>query len=286
MKIKPIIKNKPFKFESSCLMAGANADFKKSWLKILNLVDKQDIYNTNGFGLEHNPHITILFGFNDKTTNFEDIENKLKDFKNPFSIKITGISYFENKEYDVLKLDIESDTLNELNNYFRSNFEYKNDYPVYKPHMTISYLNKGTGKKYTNKKFVNNLNVKVDKFLYSRPNEIKITRNIPIVQDNKQQDISKFDTIIGDIIKRLKLPSTYTVRGSKYGKIYNFENQRCLKITTNRYLAEKAEKYRNKIVPNTKNIFKVYKIKRIKKDNKDIYVILFDNLRDYENLPI
>ena len=69
------------------------------------------------------------------------------------SIKIIlgRMSLFENEE-DVLKIDVDSPDLIRLNKLICDRFKYEDSYPVYVPHLTISYLRKGTGNPYIGRK--------------------------------------------------------------------------------------------------------------------------------------
>lgn len=51
---------------------------------------------------------------------------------------------FFSNENDVIKVNVEdlNGNLTQLNKLVKSNFEYQNDYPDYKPHITIAYAKK------------------------------------------------------------------------------------------------------------------------------------------------
>jgi len=112
------------------------------------------------FGLENNPHITVLFGLKNEADYFP-IHRYFRKFGN-VTFEIGNISRFSNPEmpYDVIKFDIKSPQLHALNHYIRANFDVHVGFPEYKPHMTIAYVKKGacqglegpcdwTGTKYT-----------------------------------------------------------------------------------------------------------------------------------------
>lgn len=122
---------------------------KENWLKFVNeFVEKNDIYDVEGYGIETEPHVTVLYGLDDP--NILDLK-KLVERECLFpTIKITGISSFENEEFDVLKFSVEAPGLHNLNRLIRENFKYENKYNDYVPHITISYLKKGTAQKYLN----------------------------------------------------------------------------------------------------------------------------------------
>lgn len=136
-------------YEKHCIMLGVDEpEFLKSFSDLQKQILPADIYDNdkNEFGLEVNPHVTILYGL----TESNDMVTIDKYFATclPLEIKIGNLSLFETDDYDVLKFDIISNDLKKLNKYLRDNFNYQNDYPNYKPHLTIAYLVKGTGKNY------------------------------------------------------------------------------------------------------------------------------------------
>lgn len=154
------------KFDYGCLMVKFTPSW---WHKFLNEINDEDLYDKKGedLGKEEESHVTILFGFKDNEIKTEDIKNIVKDTQS-FTIELTGISYFDNEEYDVLKFDVKSNKLHELNNK-ASNLPHEQLYPDYNPHMTIAYLQKGTADKYT-KKFNNPIELKSEYFYYTDTN--------------------------------------------------------------------------------------------------------------------
>ena len=77
--------------------------------------------------------------------------------KSDFDITVNGIDCFFNKDYDVLKMDVRSNKLNELNELCKT-LPHTSTYPDYKPHITIAYLLKGNGSKYMNPTFQMKMN--------------------------------------------------------------------------------------------------------------------------------
>ena len=114
---------------------------------IHNKIDKLDLYEEEGdrtFGLEDEPHCTLLYGL-EKQVTVEQVESILD--KHTFgTCTLHNVSLFEN-EYDVLKFDVKGDSLIECNKAL-CELPYHSDYPDYHAHSTIGYLKKGTGKKY------------------------------------------------------------------------------------------------------------------------------------------
>jgi 2'-5' RNA ligase len=145
----------------------------KDWSSITSIIDINDIYSPDDtYGIEDEPHLTLLYGLH-KEVKDEDIK-KIVDTINKKDIEIVGegIDIFENKDYDVVKISVKSDYLNELNKEF-SKLPYTTDYPDYKPHITICYVKSGTGKKYIDKDFKQKF--ESDNVVYSKSNGKKIT---------------------------------------------------------------------------------------------------------------
>jgi 2'-5' RNA ligase len=134
------------KYEYGCLML----DFKwNQWQSLLERIDEEDLFEpeTGRYGLEKEPHITILYGLHEEVDG-KTIQETLKDILyQSIEIQIDGIGIFENEEYDVVKLNVESPAIRYLNK-LTTQLPHTTDYPDYKPHMTIAYVKKGLGKKY------------------------------------------------------------------------------------------------------------------------------------------
>ena len=126
-----------------CVML--NVDFDLAFFQ--DSIDKKDIYNPDGeHGLEGNPHITLLYGLTENTPS-EVITNITNQYSFT-NIVLPRISVFECDDYDVLKFEAESPILGAINKQLTEDVPYYNSHEEYKPHLTIAYLNKGTGQDY------------------------------------------------------------------------------------------------------------------------------------------
>jgi len=93
------------------------------------------------YGKEKNPHVTVLYGLKNEADYFE-LRRKLANVKS-FEIKLGSFSYFDtNPDYDVCVIQVESPELIKLNKMIRDSFDYENNFPDYKPHMTLAYVKK------------------------------------------------------------------------------------------------------------------------------------------------
>jgi tRNA nucleotidyltransferase/poly(A) polymerase/2'-5' RNA ligase len=152
------------RLEYGCLMLFLDVP---AWSKITSVVDKNDLYIMgNEYGVEKEPHVTILYGFEDEVTTDE----VFKLFKEnaplrPIEVRVKGISIFENPEFDVVKFDVNSDELTRLNSIMKQ-LPNTSTFPDYHAHITIAYVKKGEGKKYV-KPFEKERILKGNELVYS-----------------------------------------------------------------------------------------------------------------------
>jgi len=157
------------KFEYGCTMLY----FKFPEIKeIHDLIDSDDLFEEVGedYGLETEPHVTLLFGLHDGVST-EDVE-KVLDKYTYYTCTAHNASLFTNEKYDVLKFDIKGDNLSETNEDLKE-FPFTSDFPEYHPHMTIAYLKPGTGKKYTAKLKDKDYQLLPQYGIYSKPDGSK-----------------------------------------------------------------------------------------------------------------
>ena len=151
MKVKKYIQfiKESTSYDYGCVMVEVPVT---NWNEIISTINKDDLYEVEGenYGIQQNPHLTLLYGLKSNITK-EQVEQVLaKTIDNDkVIIEIENIDTFENDNFDVVKFNIKKteqlqklfDSLSELPN--------ENTFPDYKPHMTIAYVKKGLGKKYT-----------------------------------------------------------------------------------------------------------------------------------------
>ena len=145
----------------------------KNWSSFVNnLIEPEDIYLTEkeGYGLELNCHITLLFGIHDYVP-LEEVKKYLVPIKF-IKCKTNTIDTFQNPKFDVVKFNVEGNYLKQMNKDLRDNIDYTSDYPEYKAHATIAYLNPGTGKKYK-RNMSNMLIMKPVSYVYSHADGTK-----------------------------------------------------------------------------------------------------------------
>ena len=151
------------------------------WKDIVGMIDPEDVYNEDDLGIEENPHVTILFGLHTDTVDPKEMVSKMGEI-NKIPMKIVGLSSFEdtNRPYDVVKFDVESDELRNLNQKVKE-YPHTNEFD-YNPHLTVAYVKKGTGIKYhgdLNK----HAEVIGDRLVYSHPSGKKDVWELPLQSD-------------------------------------------------------------------------------------------------------
>lgn len=103
-----------------------------------------------GGGREAEPHITALFGLKE-TPKAKAVQKALKGIAS-IEFQLGTVSVFPaaetGGEFDVVKIEVESPSLHAANKALREAFEYENNHPEYKPHVTLAYVKPGAGAKY------------------------------------------------------------------------------------------------------------------------------------------
>jgi hypothetical protein len=142
LKFKDFFKKKEVQ-KIDCIMFDVKIN---EWNDILTLINEDDLYTDindtkNNFGKEFDTHITLIYGIHSSIDN----KNKSIDFLkniNKFKIHLTNVSYFENDEYNVLKIDVISKYLQHLRKKIINLIPNTQTFLNYNPHITIAYLRK------------------------------------------------------------------------------------------------------------------------------------------------
>ena len=116
-----------------------------------SLINKNDIFfddSDSSYGLEDEPHTTLLWGLHDNVKT-EQIKEVIKLFEFG-KYKLYNPSLFQNEGYDVLKFDVMGKNLHDINEKLKK-LPHTSTYPDYHPHMTVGYLKPGKGKQYAEK---------------------------------------------------------------------------------------------------------------------------------------
>ena len=148
--------------------------------EIHSMIDEEDIYTEEEdrtYGLEDEPHVTLLYGLHSKEIKDQDVMDVCSK-REIVDIKLYNASLFENKDYDVLKFDADNNILFQINKDLTESFPFTTDYPDYHPHSTIAYIKKGKGKKYVEMLSGKEYIATPDKIVYSKPSGEKKSQEI------------------------------------------------------------------------------------------------------------
>ncbi len=200
-------------YEYGCVMVEVPVS---NWDEITTSINPEDVYTggDDSHGIQEFSHLTLLYGLKKEVTE-KKIRSIIDNFHGVIKIEIDGINLFENEKFDVLKFNVvEDDGIQQLHDEL-SKLPNNDKYPVYKPHITIAYLNKGMGNKYVNPDYkysVKNIN----KISYSSPGKEKIeipinryeseSHNIPVFEKRGIPNIIKhlYKLITNDIISHIE----------------------------------------------------------------------------------
>ena len=117
---------------------------------IHNKIPDEEVYTEKDeeYGIEHETHVTVVPCL-DNDVNLDRIKEMLEPLEK-YKLMLNNISMFTNNEkFDVLKCDANSFILKDTNKKITSKFPTHSEYKEYNPHVTIAYLKKDIGEKYT-----------------------------------------------------------------------------------------------------------------------------------------
>ena len=174
--VSSLFEKKGDTFEYGCAMV--YFDFPDMH-QIHEMIVPEDVYLEEGdrsFGLEDEPHTTLLFGLHSNDLADEEVLSKCKS-KPVGQIKLHNASLFENEKYDVLKFDAHNPVLHEINAELVK-LPHTTSFPDYHPHSTIAYIKKGQGRKYADLLEGKEFTVHPNKIVYSKPDGSRIEENL------------------------------------------------------------------------------------------------------------
>lgn len=125
---------------------------KNKWISSVAKMIPADICVDDGY--ETNPHCTVLFGFDENAMSISKLTTLLETYcfaKRP-QLVLDNISLFQNAN-DVVKIGVHdtNNFLTDLNTLLKHTFENHSNFPDYKPHFTLAYVQAGTGQMFDNR---------------------------------------------------------------------------------------------------------------------------------------
>ena len=156
-------------------------------------IDEEDVHvkpYDDSYGLEQDPHVTVLFGIHEDQVDSETIKELIKHNMKPITVKVDEVDFFPGEEYDVVKYNIP--VTPELQGYRDLFMKFPNtqNFPEYHPHMTIAYVKPGKGQKYKRK--------------LREPFEVTFTKGV--YSDHPEGDPNKFTRKAIDLEKEYESP--------------------------------------------------------------------------------
>lgn len=138
-------------------------------------IPNEDIFkdpDRPSFGREDEIHITVLYGLHSASP--AETRYALSGTKS-FTVELGTVSLFSDAEkpFDVVKISVKCPELHKLNKKIRSEVEYTNKYDDYQPHVTVAYVKKGRGWKYSGDKTFDGKLFEADHVLFSPKNGSK-----------------------------------------------------------------------------------------------------------------
>lgn len=157
---------------------------------VQDIISKEDLYteeDDDSYGLEKNPHITLLYGLHSNDIKDQDVMDAV-DTSVFTDLILHNASIFKSEKYGVLKFDVRypyksGAFLSKLNKKL-SEFPHTNTFPDYHPHSTIAYLKSGTSKKYIDLLKDKEFTVTPNKIVYSKIDNSEVTKPIKIEKND------------------------------------------------------------------------------------------------------
>ena len=130
-----------------------------------NIADR-DVYSEGKEkGRENEMHVTVKYGLH--TASDKELRHLFEDY-HPFKVSLGKITKFTTDDkYDVVKIDVSSDELHDLHDVIGKTMDNTDEHPVYRPHLTISYVKKGTCEDLVGRDDFEGRNFMVDEIVFS-----------------------------------------------------------------------------------------------------------------------
>jgi hypothetical protein len=138
----------------------------------INKIPDDVLFNPdNEHGKEKWPHVTILYGLENGLS--DEAKKIVNGYGKKIKVKLGKISKFENEKFDVLKIDVDSEDLDKINEELKK-LPNENSYPDYKPHVTLAYVKSGECGDLVGCDDFDGIEVEIDKIIYSDSNRSHI----------------------------------------------------------------------------------------------------------------
>jgi 2'-5' RNA ligase len=155
------------KYDFTCTMAYLPKDLAEKVIKLALDIPDASLYDPkeddHGYGRETEPHITVKFGTH--TDDPEEIKTALKGI-GPIRARLGRISFFDSKDYDVVKVEVISEDLAKANKCISDKCKCTDTHPDYNPHVTIAYSLKGSCEYLNGRKDLDGIEIVFDQLVF------------------------------------------------------------------------------------------------------------------------
>lgn len=180
-------------------------------------------------GRETEPHVTALYGIeNDNPSPTSELVAAF----GPVTCTLGAVGVFERPEYDVLKVTVYGVGLHLLNARLRT-LPHVSEFPEYKPHVTLAYVQKGTGAALAASITVPTTTLTLDTAVFSdsQRNKTRITMAGPVKYNAKGVEVSNQKQAhpmvngfaIEHVLRSLANDSTLSADGRQMAKAVLFD---------------------------------------------------------------
>jgi 2'-5' RNA ligase len=216
---------------------------QKPFIDFANEIPEKELYTkeedpNNRYGRETEPHVTVLYGL--KTTDPKEVKKLIENYGD-VELTLGKTSLFKQDEYDVLKVDVESKELRELNKKLKENLDYESDFPNYKPHLTIAYLKPGEGQKYVGDNRFDGQKIKLSEILFADAERNKTPINLKPLPETKVKQ--PYELRRDEVIKRDELKNADEFLANIDKKLQYAEGKQLKELETlKEYWADRKKK--------------------------------------------
>ena len=146
-----------------------------------NITDDELWYFPEGDGgREETIHVTVKYGLH--TNDFTDVQRFISQRPRPIQAMLGPVSLFEQDDHDVVKIDLVSPGLDNLNRAISQSFEITDSHPEYISHITVAYVKKGACKHLVDREDFQDEQVTFQSIVFSGHDGRKTTIVLPKLQ--------------------------------------------------------------------------------------------------------
>lgn len=183
---------------------------------------KQSLSPEDVIRIGNTPHVTVRYGLLDLSTTFDGVKALLSEY-GEVKVRLGKLSLFAIPGKEVLKVEVESEQLREMNSRLKM-LPNVQDFPLYQPHITVAYLQPGTGAKYLNDNPLEGRELSFDKVVFSTSTgeTTKLSLRSPLTANKRwkfktqTEAVTAFDEWLGKQVNESILSQAEANRWKRY----------------------------------------------------------------------